>query len=70
VQEKKDDQIEVRVRRLEMDMQDMAIDIQAIMRNHLPHIQVQIAGLTTSLKIYGGLILAGITALIILGLTP
>lgn len=43
-------------------------DMKLIMRNHLPHLQNEITKLSTSFKIYGGLIIAGITALIIMGL--
>lgn len=45
-------------------------DVKLILVKHLPEINVEIAKLTTSMKVYGGLILAGITALIILGLSP
>lgn len=62
--------LEHRVKALEEDMVDLKADIKQIMRNHLPHISNEISKLETSMKIYGGLIIAGITALIILGLTP
>ena len=45
-------------------------DMQEIMRNHIPELKAEVSNIATQLKIYGGLIIAGITALIILGLTP
>ena len=45
-------------------------DVKQILENHLPHLRVELAKLSTSMRIFGGLIIAGITALIILGLTP
>jgi hypothetical protein len=64
------DNIEARVTRLEKDMDDLCGDVKQIMQNHLPHINQELISLRTQLKIYGGLIIAGVTALIILGLTP
>ena len=61
---------EVRIKMLEKDMEEVCSDIKTIMTNHLPHIQNEITVLNTTIKIFGGLILSGITALILLGLTP
>jgi len=65
-----DEHDEYRITSMEVEVDMMKSDLKKIMENHLPHIQQEIAKLETSMKIYGGLILAGITALIILGLTP
>jgi len=65
-----DEHDEYRMTCLETEVDMMKSDMKKILENHLPHIQSEIAKLETSMKIYGGLILAGITALIILGLTP
>ena len=62
--------LEYRVERLEKDCMEMKTDIKLILVNHLPHIENDIVKLSTMLKIYGTLIMAGVTALIILGLTP
>ena len=40
------------------------------MKECVNDLQVDMAGLATTVKIVGGLILSGITALIIMGLTP
>ena len=61
---------ETRIKHLEKDMDTVCADIKLIMTNHLPHIQNEIVVLNTTIKIFGGLILSGITALILLGLTP
>jgi len=65
-----DEHDEYRMTCLEIEVDMMKSDMKKIMENHLPHIQQSIIKLETSMKIYGGLIIAGITALIILGLTP
>ena len=62
--------MEARIRRVEMDIEDMAIEMDTVTKIDLPDIKVEIAKLTTAMKIYGGLIIAGITALIVLGVTP
>ena len=61
---------ETRIKRLEQDMCDVRDDLKLILTNHLPHIQVEITKNSTLMKVYGSLIMAGITALILLGLTP
>lgn len=61
---------ETRLNHLEKDMENVSDDVKTIMNNHLPHINEEIAKLKTQVQIYGGLIIAGITALIVLGLTP
>ena len=60
---------EYRIAELEDDMKEVCGDIKTIMRNHLPHIQNELTVLSTTIKIFGALILSGITALILLGLT-
>ncbi len=62
--------MEGRVTRLEADMKEVKDDVKLILTNHLPHITSDLATLTTTMKIIGGLILTGISALIVLGLTP
>ena len=64
------DNIEARVTRLEKDMDSLCSDVKQILQNHLPHINQELITLKTQVKVYGGLIIAGVTALIILGLTP
>jgi hypothetical protein len=55
---------------MEERLKVLEADVKMIMRNHLPHIEVEITKLSTQMKVYGGLIIAGITALIIIGLQP
>ena len=62
------DNIEYRVEQLETKMLDMGTDVKQIMTNHLPHIEKEIVKFSTAMKIYGALILAGISALIVMGL--
>jgi len=62
--------LKYRVDCLEKDMQRLASNVELIMTNHLPHLQDEITKLATTMKVLGGLILAGITALILQGLTP
>jgi len=62
-------ELEGRVAVLEGDMSEMKEDIKNIMRNHLPHLQLEVSTLTNTIKILGGLIISGITALIIMGLS-
>ena len=62
--------IRYRVECLEKDMDSIKMDIKNIMENHLPHLQVEVNTVATLLKVYGTLIVAGITALIVMGLTP
>jgi len=64
------DKLEYRVEQLEEKMLGVGTDVKQILQNHLPHIQVEIARVTTTVKVVGGLIIAGVTALIIMGLTP
>jgi len=64
------DNIEYRVELLEGKTLELCADVKQILQNHLPHIQVEIARVTTTVKVVGGLIIAGVTALIIMGLTP
>lgn len=59
-----------RVEQLEDDMKDVRTDVKTIMTNHLPHIEQELVRVSTTVKLIGGLILSGITALIIMGLTP
>ena len=60
----------IRIQDLQKDMDTACSDIRLILTNHLPHIEVEITRLSTIIKVFGGLILSGITALILLGLTP
>ena len=63
-----DDNVEYRIGQLENDVSELKIDVKEILTNDLPHIQVEITKLSTLLKVFGGLILSGITALILQGL--
>ena len=63
------EKLELRVKRLEDDMESVCEDLKLILTNHLPHIQTEVESLKTQMKIYGALILAGISALIVIGLT-
>lgn len=60
---------EYRISELEKDMSGVRTDVKAIMENHLPHIQSELMRLSTSLKIFGGLILTALSALIAIGLS-
>jgi len=64
------DKIEYRIDCLEDDMTGLRNDVKKIMENHLPHIEGELIRLSTIIKVVGGLIMSGITALIVLGLTP
>ena len=44
-------------------------DVKDILTNHLPHIQVDIVRLATQMKIFGGLILTALSALIAISLS-
>ena len=61
---------ETRLNHLETEVSCVTTDVKRIMENHLPHINQSIVRLETQIRIYGGLIIAGITALIVIGLTP
>ena len=60
--------MEYRIEQLEKICIDIKTDVKKILTNDLPHIQVEITKISTQLKVFGGLILAGITALILQGL--
>jgi hypothetical protein len=64
------DNDEYRLTCMEVEMDIVKSDMKKIMENHLPHINQALVRLDTSMKIYGGLIIAALTALIIMGLTP
>ena len=61
--------IPYRVRRLESEMENVSSDVKEILTNHLPHIQTELMRLSTLLKIFGGLILTAVSALIALSLS-
>lgn len=61
--------LEYRIGQLEDGFKEMKADIKDIMTNHLPHIQLKVNTVSTKVTIFGSLILCGITALILLGLT-
>ena len=63
-----DDNVEYRIEQLEKVCIGLKTDVKKILTNDLPHIQVEITKISTQLKVFGGLILAGITALILQGL--
>ena len=58
------EKLEYRVDRLEKDMDSLCKDVKAIMENHLPHLQADLQSLSSTVKIYGAIILAALTALI------
>lgn len=64
-----DKNIPYRVGQLEKDMDSVRIDIKEILTNHLPHIQTELMRVSTLLKIFGGLILAALSAIIALNLS-
>ena len=64
-----DQNIPYRVGQLESEMDNVGSDVKEILTNHLPHIEVEIMRLSTLLKIFGGLILTAVSALIALSLS-
>ena len=60
---------EFRIHELEDKIKVINGDVDTIMRVQLPDMKMQIAVVNNTLKILGGLILTGISALIVLGLT-
>jgi len=58
-----------RVSVLEDELRVVKSDIKDILEHRLPAIEQQIAKLTATITIFGGLIISGITALIVMGLT-
>jgi hypothetical protein len=64
-----DKNIPYRVGQLESGMNDVRTDVKDILVNHLPHIQIEIMRVNTLLKIFGGLILTALSALIAIGLS-
>ena len=64
-----DPNLEYRVQQLEGDMKDVGSDVKTILINHLPHIKEDIMRLSTLLKIFGGLILTAVSALIAMALS-
>ena len=56
------DTFEIRIQHLERDMEGMKKSVNSL--------QVDMSSLTSTVRIVGGLIVSGITALIIMGLTP
>jgi len=61
---------EFRIGKLEGKVEQINGDVNDILRKELPAIRIQVATLSTSIKIFGGLILTGISALIVMGLAP
>ena len=61
--------IPYRVEQLESGMNDVRIDVKDILINHLPHIETELMRVSTLLKIFGGLILTAVSALIALALS-
>ena len=64
-----DQNISYRVGQLESEMDNVSSDIKEILTNHLPHIEVEIVRLSTLLKIFGGLILTAVSALVALSIS-
>jgi hypothetical protein len=59
-----------RITELEKDMEIVSRDVKSILQEHLPKLKLEVNTLATLMKVYGSLIIAGITALIIMGLKP
>ena len=62
---------ELRLDRLEGEMRDVCADLKYIMTNHLPNIQVEleelrgeVKALSTSIKLYGAIIMIALSAVI------
>ena len=64
-----DQNISYRVGQLESEMANVGSDVKEILTNHLPHIEVEIVRLSTLLKIFGGLILTAVSALVALSIS-
>ena len=64
-----DQNISYRVGQLESEMANVGSDVKEILTNHLPHIQTELMRLSTLLKIFSGLILTAVSALIALSLS-
>ena len=58
------EKLQLRVERLEDDMKEVCSDVKTIMNNHLPHIQAEVARLSSTVKWIGGIIMIALTALI------
>ncbi len=63
-----DDESKYRIGQLEGDVTGLRSDVRKILENHLPHITTDIAKLNMQMKIFGGLILTALSALIAIGL--
>ncbi len=64
-----DDESKYRIGQLEGDVTSLRSDVKKILENHLPHITTDIATLSVQMKIFGGLILTALSALIAMGLS-
>ena len=64
-----DDESKYRIGQLEGDVTSLRSDVKKILENHLPHITTDIARLDVQMKIFGGLILTALSALIAMGLS-
>lgn len=61
---------DIKIKRLEEGMREIRVDVKEVKEVDLPKVNNTLTRLETSMKIYGGLIMAGITVLIALGVTP
>ena len=64
-----DNNTEYRVGQLEAQIEVIGQDVKTIMTNHLPHMKAEIVRLSTTVKIFGGLILTALSALIALAIS-
>ena len=64
-----DDESKYRIGELESDVTSLRNDVRKILENHLPHIATDIATLSVQMKIFGGLILTALSALIAMELS-
>ena len=58
------DKLELRIERLEEDMDGACKDLKAILTNHLPHIQIEVERVKTEARIYGAIIMIALAAVI------
>ena len=63
-----DDNVVYRMGQLEKDVSALKGDVKKILVNHLPHLQKDIAILSTRMAIFGSLILTALGALIAIAL--
>ena len=58
------EKMELRVKRLEDEMETACKDLKEILTNHLPHIQVELERVKTETRIFGAIIMIALAAVI------